>query len=91
MKYVLLYETAVDGLAKIPANAVAHRERWKTFGERGVLLMIGPFADPREGAMGIFTTRDAAEEFAAGDPFVVNGVVARWHVREWNEALTQTG
>ena len=50
--------------------------------------MIGPFADPREGAMAIFTTREAAEEFAAEDPFVVNGVVASWRVREWNEALT---
>lgn len=87
MKYVLFYEAAPDGLAKVPANAAAHRERWEGFGQRGVLLMIGPFADPREGAMGIFTTRAAAEEFAAEDPFVVNGVVSRWHVREWNEAL----
>ena len=44
--------------------------------------------DPeREGSMGIFTTREAAEEFAQGDPFVLHGVVARWHVREWNEVL----
>jgi hypothetical protein len=27
------------------------------------------------------------EEFARGDPFVVHGVVRRWYVREWNEAL----
>ena len=87
MKYVMFYETAEAGLANVPANAAAHRERWRTFGERGTLLMIGPFADPREGALGIFTTREAAEEFATGDPFVVNGVVARWYVREWNEAL----
>ena len=30
---------------------------------------------------------EAAEEFAQGDPFVLHGVVARWHVREWNEVL----
>jgi len=37
--------------------------------------------------MAIFTTREAAEEFVAGDPFVINGVVRSWEVREWNEVL----
>jgi hypothetical protein len=39
------------------------------------------------GSMSIFTTREAAEEFAAGDPFVLNGVVSGWQIREWNEVL----
>ena len=88
MKYVLLYDASIEGLARAPENFAAHRARWQTFVETGTLVMIGPFADPREGAMAIFTTRKAAEEFAAGDPFVINGVVAGWRVREWNEALT---
>ena len=37
--------------------------------------------------MGIFSTREAAEPFAAGDPFVLNGVAERWYVREWLEAV----
>jgi uncharacterized protein len=37
--------------------------------------------------MSVFTSREAAEEFAKGDPFVVNGVVRSWEVREWNEAI----
>ena len=50
--------------------------------------MIGPFANALEdGAMGIFTTREAAEEFVRGDPFVLHGVVRNWTIREWNEAL----
>lgn len=88
MKYVLFYESSGEGLAKAPAHFAAHRARWQTFVDRGELLMIGPFAKPREGAMAIFTTRESAEEFASADPFVINGVVAGWHVREWNEALT---
>jgi uncharacterized protein len=36
--------------------------------------------------MAIFTTLEAAEEFAAGDPFVGAGVVRGYHVREWAEA-----
>jgi uncharacterized protein YciI len=35
--------------------------------------------------MAIFASRDDAEEFAHGDPFVVNGAVAHWRVLEWNE------
>jgi uncharacterized protein len=31
--------------------------------------------------------RDAAEAFAKSDPFVLNGVVRRWSVQEWNEAI----
>ncbi len=37
--------------------------------------------------MAIFTTREAAEEFVRGDPFVLHGVIRAWTVREWNEAL----
>ena len=43
--------------------------------------------DRAGGALGIFTTREAAEEFIDGDPFVQNGVVARWTIREWKEVL----
>ena len=31
--------------------------------------------------MALFTTREAAEESRAGDPFVLNGVVRAWQVR----------
>ena len=37
--------------------------------------------------LGVFTTREAAEEFVRDDPFVLNGVVARYHFHEWNEVL----
>jgi len=87
VKYVLYYQSAPDFLERAPAHFLAHQARWKTFQDDGTLLMIGPFANPQEGAMGIFTTREAAESFANEDPFVVNGVVAHYVVREWNEAI----
>jgi uncharacterized protein len=71
MKYVLFYESADDVLARAPAHFEAHAARGQDFHERGLLLMYGPFGDPqREGSMAVFTTREAAEEFARGDPFV---------------------
>jgi len=74
MKAVVFYESAPDVAAKAPAHMAEHRTRWAEFGRRGELLMIGPFANAQEeGSMGIFTTREAAEEFVRGDPFVLNG------------------
>jgi uncharacterized protein len=88
MKYVLFYESADDVLGKAPAHFDAHSARGQEFHDRGSLLMYGPFGDPQnEGSMAVFTTREAAEEFATGDPFVQNGVVRNWFVREWDEAF----
>jgi uncharacterized protein YciI len=88
MKYVLFYEPADDVMSKAPAHFPAHRERLDAFHARGDLLMVGTFGDPqREGSMSVFRTREAAEEFAAGDPFVLEGVIARWHLRDWDEVL----
>ena len=88
MKFVLRY-TAVDGFLPLAMeNFPAHSARARAFAERGVLLMIGVLDEPMNGdAMGVFTTREAAEEFIAGDPFVLNGVVAAWTVRPWDEVL----
>jgi uncharacterized protein YciI len=86
MKYVLFYDSADDVAAKVPAFFPAHVARFDDF--KGDLLMVGTFANPQQdGSMAVFRTREAAEGFAVGDPFVVNGVVKRWHVREWNEVL----
>jgi len=88
MKYVLFYESADNVRATAPAHFPAHKARYQEFHARGELLMLGTFEDPqRDGSMAVFTTRQAAEEFAEGDPFVLNGVVRAWRVRGWNEAL----
>ncbi|GAA3783836.1 hypothetical protein GCM10022403_018150 [Streptomyces coacervatus] len=88
MKYVVFYESADDLATKAPAHFAAHSARYKEYVERGELLMIGPFSNPQEeGSMAVFTTRAAAEDFVAGDPFVLYGVVKSWHIQEWNEAL----
>jgi uncharacterized protein YciI len=86
MKYVLWYETDPDGAGKAAEHFPAHRERWGGYRDQGLLLAIGPFTDG-SAAMGVFSTREAAEEFAADDPFVLHGVIRSWHVLEWNEAL----
>ncbi|HEY3140090.1 MAG TPA: YciI family protein [Acidimicrobiales bacterium] len=90
MKYVLFYESVDDFLPLAQENFPAHQERFMDFHQRGVLLMLGPFMDQSGDAMAVFTSREAAEEFFAGDPFVLNGVVKTWTIREWNEPLFET-
>lgn len=88
MKYVLFYDSADDIETKAPLHFPAHEARLQEFHGRGTLLMVGAFANPQEeGSMAIFTTREAAEDFVAGDPFIHNGVVSNWRIQEWNEAL----
>lgn len=88
MKYVVLYEAADDVMSKAPLHFEAHKALIDEFHERGDLLMVGIFGDPQaEGSMAIFTTREGAEAFVAADPFVLNGVVRAWELREWNEVL----
>jgi uncharacterized protein YciI len=87
MKYVLQYEPADFFIERVMPHFAAHRARWKEFMDAGTLIMIGPFSDPEHGAMGIFRTRQAAEDFAKGDPFVTYGIVKSWNIREWREAI----
>lgn len=87
MKVVMFYEVSPDGMPQAMAHFAAHRARLDEFHQRGTLLMAGPYANPMEGALAVFTSREAAEDFVQGDPFVMNGVVAKWSLREWNEVL----
>ena len=86
-KFVMFYELAADGMGKARTHYPAHRARLDLFHARGLLLMAGPWANPAEGAIGIFTTKEAAEEFIKDDPFVTGGVVGKWTVREWRDVL----
>jgi hypothetical protein len=89
MKTVMFYELAPDGLSKIKANIEGYKARLQEFHSRGELLMAGAFANTSDGALGIFTTREAAEEFIKGDPFILNGVVSTGRLQEWNEVLAE--
>lgn len=88
MKYVLFYESTPDFRDRVPANLTAHRAHYRQFYADKRLLLIGAFADEPAGmAMGVFPTLEDAEDFARRDPFVLQRVVAKWHVRAWDEIL----
>ena len=81
-RYVLFYENGEGFPAGAREHFPAHQARYTEFMNRGVLLALGPFTD-RAGSIAVFTTHEAAMDFASGDPFVEHGVVSGWQVREW--------
>lgn len=87
MKAVVLYKSGPEVLTKAPIHYPAHKARVDAFHARGDLLAVGTWADPREGSMAVFRTRAAAEEFVKDDPFVMQGVVSEYEIKDWNETL----
>ena len=47
---------------------------------------IGPFFDGDGGNMALFRSREAAEEFAKGDPFILEGLVRDFSIKAWGDA-----
>jgi len=88
-RWVLIYDLADDYLERRPAFRTEHLALATAARERGELLLAGALADPYDRALLIFAGDgpSAAEAFAAGDPYVTNGLVTAWTVRQWNEVL----
>jgi len=88
VRYVVLYESGPDVLELAPVHMAAHVAHYEGFAARGLLVAIGTFEQPEvNGSMCVLTTREAAEEFAAADPFVVHGVVRSARVLAWTNVL----
>lgn len=49
------------------------------------VIGIGPFTD--RGNMAIFKTRAAAEAFATEDPFILEGIIKSFVIKDWDDAL----
>ena len=89
MHYVLFYGYVPDYLERRGALRDAHLERVKASIGRGELFLGGAFANPADGALIVFSGDSAAvaEEFATADPYVRNGLVTKWWVREWTTVV----
>ena len=62
-----------------------HKKLVDEFIAKGVVLGIGPFTDG--GNMAIFKTREAAETFAKEDPFMREGLVKNYVLKDWIDSL----
>ena len=87
--FLLFYEAGPDYLDRRPQFRGEHlRHAWAAH-ERGELVVAGALAESVDGAVLMFAGEDksVAERFAQSDPYVNNGLVARWHVREWTTVV----
>jgi uncharacterized protein YciI len=89
MHYLLFY-SFVDGMAERRGPyRKAHLMHLEAAVARGELILAGAFADPLDGSVFLFqgSSPAAAEALAQTDPYVVNGLVTRWHVRTWSTVV----
>lgn len=87
--FILFYETAPDYMERRPAYRADHLALARAAHEKGDLVLGGALADPPDGAVLIFKgeTDAAARAFAGADPYVKNGLIAKWRVREWTTVV----
>lgn len=85
MHYLLFYEVGEDYISRRGEFRAAHLAKAWHASDRGELVLAGALANPPDGAILLFkgTSSEVAEKFANADPYVTNGLVRRWYVREW--------
>ena len=85
MKTVVIGESSGASMDTIMSVYPRHKAVVDALIERGEVIGIGPFAD--RGNMAIFRTREAAEAFVKQDPFILEGLVKSFVIRDWNDTM----
>ncbi|HXL21382.1 MAG TPA: YciI-like protein [Candidatus Dormibacteraeota bacterium] len=84
--FALFYEVVDDFAHRRGPYRDEHLKLARDAHARGELVLAGALAEPADGALLVFRGQqpDPAENFARHDPYVINGLVQRWYVREWS-------
>jgi len=85
LKAVVIGESSGASMEAVMAVFPRHKTFVDQFIARGEVIGIGPFSD--RGNMAIFRSREAAEAFAKSDPFLLEGLVKAYVIRDWNDAM----
>ena len=85
--FLLMYDVVPDYLTRRMPIRAAHLGYAQSFVDRGELLLGGALANPVDGALLLFQSEAGAKSFAVADPYVVEGLVTSWRVREWTTVI----
>lgn len=85
MKAVVIGEPSGATMDSIMSVYPRHKVVVDKYIAKGEVIGIGPFGD--RGNMAIFRTRAAAEQFVTEDPFILEGIVKSFVIRDWNDSL----
>jgi hypothetical protein len=83
--FALLYYVGPEFAGKRGAYREPHLKLVFEAHRRGELVYGGALGDPPDRALLVFRAADRSvpEAFAARDPYVTSGLVARWEVQPW--------
>jgi len=87
MKTVVIGESSGATMDMVMAVYPRHKIVVDQYKSRGEVIGIGPFMD--RGNMAIFRTREAAEKFVTEDPFILEGLVKSYAIRDWNDTMLE--
>jgi len=89
MHYLLFYDVVVNYAERRVPFRKDHLAHAKAAVARGELVLAGALANPVDGTVLLFKgdSPAAAESFANADPYVTNGLVTKWRVREWTTVV----
>ena len=87
MHHIPFYDVADNFIQRRVQFRSAHLALAKESEAKGDLMMTGALSEPVDRAVFIFTSREAAEEFAKIDPYYLNGLVKSYAVRKWNAVI----
>ena len=84
--FALFYEVIDDFISRRGTYRDEHLRLAREAYGRGELVLAGALANPADGALLIFRSENQgpAEAFAEHDPYVKNGLITKWTVRNWN-------
>jgi uncharacterized protein len=91
--YALFYDVVDNFIARRAPYREEHLRLAREAHASGELVLGGALADPADRALLVFRAADRSivEEFARRDPYVKNGLVARWEVRLWTVVIGDEG
>ena len=83
--FILVYHVVDNYVARRAPYRDEHIRLVREAHKRGDLIMAGALADPVDKALLVFRSQDKApiEAFIRNDPYVNNGLIAQWEIREW--------
>jgi uncharacterized protein YciI len=87
MLFAVLGGSAGKPREEVMAIYPRHKAFLEQFLARGEVVGVGPFIDQGSGNMALFRSRAAAEAFAASDPFLLEGAVKEYQIKEWGDTL----
>jgi hypothetical protein len=89
MHYLLIYNLTPDYLEGRAQCRDEHLTAAWAADQAGELVLGGALTDPVEQGILLFSgdSPDVAERFARADPYVRNGLVSHWRVREWTTVV----